>query len=355
MRLSGGEKMKTRWIFPILAVIFLVSFFAPGVLAGDTGTYGIKEYRVTLIPHSNGEIEIAYEQEWIVKSGHIPWVTVGTPNSDYSIKSFGGAAKSVKPDNGGGWSGVRVDLDRDYQPQEKIRFNFTIVQNKLLEKADAGYRLRFTPGWYDRAVTDDLTIKLISPAKVEGLKTDPKPSSISGQEVTWNKKNLGNGEKFPISVSFPNGTYNQTLLEKSGQSGGSDGFLLIVIIGVFLFIAFVLFIGSASSSDDGSDYGGSYSSSESIRRRRKKDDDDYISPVIVSGSSRGSSDHSSSSHSGRGGGFGGRSTSCACACVSCACACACAGGGGAGCTKKFRHSCPKCSGKVEDEKDKGAI
>lgn len=348
--------MKTKSMISVLAAISLVLFLVPQALAGDTGTYGIREYKVTLIPHSNGQIDIVYEQEWIVKSGHIPWITVGTPNSDYSVKSFGGAAKSVKPDNGGGWYGVRVDLDRDYQPQEKFRINFTIVQNKLLEKADAGgYRLRFTPGWYDRAVTDDLTIKLISPAKVEGLKTDPKPSSISGQEVTWNKKNLGNGEKFPVSISFPNGTYNQSRME-SEQGGSADGFLIIIL---FIFGAiFVIFLLSAIFSSDTSTYGGSsggYSSSESIRRRRRDDDDEYRSPVILSGSSRGSSSHSTSSKSSGGGGFGGRSTSCACACVSCACACACAGGGGAGCTKKFRHSCDKCSPKKVDENEKGAI
>lgn len=325
-------------IYVILILICFGILMVPNTIAADTGTYQIQNYNVVLTPHYNGDITISYEQKWLVTGGHIPWVTVGLPTSNYDIQDFGGAAKTVKSDNQGGWDGVRVDLDRDYQPQEDFGFNFTIIQHGLLEKSGDGYRLVYTPGWYDRAFTEDLSIKLVSPSKVNELKTDPQPNSISGQDVVWTRKSLGKGEKFTVSINFPNGTYNQTLMNKS--AGGGIGWIIIVVI--IIVVVFLVGIGIISSRDSDSSYrSSSYGSSNSDKRkrRRKEDDDEYTSPGIYSGSSKGSS-HSHSS--GGGGGFGGRSTSCACACVSsCACACACAGGGGAGC-KKPHHFCEKC-------------
>lgn len=337
------KKMKIMKKTYVILILVVICFILPvsSVLAADTGTYQIQNYNVVLTPHYNGDITISYEQKWLVTGGHIPWVTVGLPTSNYDIQDFGGAAKTVKSDNQGGWDGVRVDLDRDYQPQENFGFNFTIIQHGLLEKSGDGYRLVYTPGWYDRAFTDDLTVKLVSPSKVNELKTDPQPNSISGQDVVWTRKSLGKGEKLTISINFPNGTYNQTLMDKSAH-GGDAGWLIFAVIIVVLFLIGI----AATSSDDSSGYSSSHSGyGDKRRRRRKEDDDEYTSPGIYSGASKGSS-HSSHS-SGGGGGFGGRSTSCACACVSCACACACAGGGGAGCKKPY-HLCEKCK-MIEDD------
>jgi hypothetical protein len=339
------RKMKITLVVLISAVICLGIFLVPNALAsGDTGTYQIQEYNVVLTPHSNGEVEISYMQKWLITGGHIPWVTVGVTNSDFAVRNFGGAAKVVESTNQGGWYGVRIDLDRDYQPQETFQFNFTIIQRRLLERADNGYRLAYTPGWYDRAFTDALTVKLASPAKVADLKMDPQPNSVNGQELVWTRKNLGKGERFTVSIDFPTGIYNQTLMDKSVQGGGiplppplppppdksaQGGEIPDWIPAVFIIVLCIIGIvalASTNREDDDERHGSS-----------------YTSPAIYSGSSRGSS-HSHSHSSGGGGGFGGRSISCVCACVSCACACACAGGGGAGC-KKPHHSCPICSPK----------
>ncbi len=320
----------------IPAVICFGIFLVPNVLGSeDTGTYQIQEYNVVLVPHSNGEFEITYMQKWLVTGGHIPWVTVGTANPDFDVQNFGGAAKVVKPANQGDWYGVRIDLDRDYQPRETFQFNFTIIQRRLLDRADNGYHLVYTPGWYDRALTEALTVKLVSPGNVTDLLTDPQPNSISGQEVIWTKKNLGEGERFTVSIGFPNGIYNETLMDKSVQGGeippllppppdkftqGSNepNWIMAVLIIVICIIGIVALASTNRNNDD------------------ERDDSSYTSPAIYSGSSR----RSNHSHSiGRG-----ISCACACACVSCACACACAGGGGAGC-KKLHHSCPICSPK----------
>jgi len=328
------RKMKRILVVLIPAIICFGIFLVPNVLSSeDTGTYQIQEYNVVLMPHSNGEFEISYMQKWLVTGGHIPWVTVGIANSDFNVQNFGGAAKAVEPANQGDWYGVRINLDRDYQPHETFQFNFTIIQRRLLERADNGYYLVYTPGWYDRAFTDALTVKLVSPGEVADLITDPRPNSVNGQDVIWTKKNLGDGERFTVSIGFPNGIYNETLMDKSeippplppppdisAQGSHEPNWIMILLI---MLICIIGLVGLASTNRNDDD---------------KKDGSSYTSPAIYSASSRISS-HSHSS---------GRSISCVCAC---ACACACAGGGGAGC-KKPHHSCPTCSPKGFVKNDK---
>jgi hypothetical protein len=257
---------------------------------------------------------------------------VGLPNFDFYVQNFSGAAKSVEQANQGDWYGVRIDLDRDYQPQETFQINFTIIQRGLLERTDNGYRLVYTPGWYDRAFTDALTVKLVSPVKVADLTADPLPNSINGQELVWARTNLGKGERFTVSIDFPS-----TLIDESTQGPGlppppppplpppvTGGGIAEWIPVVDIILIGLLVLSALNKIKD-----------------NKKDGSTYTSPEIYSGSSM--------RNRMIGGGF--RScVSCACACVSCACACACAGGGGAGCKKPY-HICPICSPKSIIKKD----
>ena len=74
-----------RWLpAGIFALVLLLAGFIPAS-AADTGTYQISNYIVTLEPQSNGQVKITFEQEWKVLSGDIPWITVGLPNSSFSV------------------------------------------------------------------------------------------------------------------------------------------------------------------------------------------------------------------------------------------------------------------------------
>jgi len=70
-------------------------------------------------------------QTWLVTGGNIPWVTVGLANANYQIISWGGAAKTVSNGNEGDWYGARVDLNKNYLPNEKFTYNFTIIQRNF--------------------------------------------------------------------------------------------------------------------------------------------------------------------------------------------------------------------------------
>lgn len=296
-----------------LMMLFAFLLIALPSLAGDTGTYNIDQYHVTLEPRSDGKVLIDYTLKWSVTGGHIPWITVGLPNSNFTIEKYGGAIKEIKPASSSGWVGVHIDLDRDYQPGESFEVSFQVIQNQLFYADDKNYKLDFTPGWYENAFTDQLIVSIHFFAKIEHVKANPAPSSSTDEIMTWEKTKLGKGEKFDVSISFPKNSLKTPLSKDNLKEGMSGWVILLIVVGVIVLIIVVAYFASESE-------GGGYSGGG-----------------IYSGSS-GSSGRSS----GGGGGFGGRASSCACACVSCACACACAGGGGAGCSRKEKHSCPYC-------------
>jgi len=317
-------------LLPILVIVAL-AFLAP-TAAGDTGTYRILDYRVKLTPHSDGTVLIAYYQKWLVTGGIIPWITVGTPNGDFDIVSTqeGTAVRRVRPERSGGWSGVRIDLDRTYRPDETFEVGFTVRQRGLFWADAENYRLDFTPGWYDEAQTDRLTVEVFFFAKTDTVTARPAPSRRQGQSLFWDVQALGSGRRFTLSVAFPKKLFPADLAVRSqrpaplpSESPAATSCVFYAIGGliVVLWLAWRIFAGAVS----GGRYGGGGG--------------------IFYGGSGGSKSGGGwgSIFSGGGGGFGGRGASCACACAGCACACACAGGHAAGCDRKLRHTCPLCA------------
>jgi hypothetical protein len=310
-----------------LLIVALLCLAALSALA-DTGTYEILNYQVTLTPHSDGKVDIDCYQKWRVTGGSIPWITVGLPNSNFAITTSGLAVSSIHPQNEGGWSGVRIELDRDYRPGDQFEISFSVSQSKLFYADATNYRLDYWPGWYDRAAIQALTIRLKSFAKTESITSDPAPTSRSETELVWSGMNLDPGERFAIHVSFPKATLPQAIPEQAlhsegerPEAGGSGYDAGSIAIAIFLILAFIgliyLRVTAGGYSGGGIWYGGG------------------------GGEGRGGGGR----RTGGGGGFGGGGFSCvcACACVGCACACACAGGGGAGCARKHeRHRCPQC-------------
>ena len=172
-----------RWMpSGIFALILFLAVAVP--VSADTGTYRISNYIITLEPQSDGQVRITYEQQWKVLSGDIPWITVGLPNSSFSIESYSEAAARVT--SASDITGVRVDLDKDYQPGQTFDIKFTVLQNNLLERltADKKWRINYTPGWYDRAQTDHLQIKLVFACGLPYLFFgNPAPNSVNNNVI----------------------------------------------------------------------------------------------------------------------------------------------------------------------------
>ncbi len=295
-----------------VAAIVILTFSTLPIFAyggSDTGTYRINQYVVALTPMQDGTTRIEYYQKWLVTGGHIPWITVGVPNDDYDIVSSSLAVSHASTRNSGQESLVRLDLDQDYQQGESFEILFAINQRQLFQNSDSGYAISFTPGWYDRAVVDSLEIRLNSLCNVSEASAQPAPSFQTGNGIVWSGITLSEGDKYPVSFSFPKAYAPNAAVSKGIRHSSRD-------IGAFVFPALFIIIIVYRI----------------IRRFRG---DDYSGGGIF--------------HGGRGGGSC-YVSSCACACVSCACACACAGGGGAGCSRKNQHICPACKENKSEEK-----
>jgi len=311
-------------------LLCIVLFLFSTACFADTGTYRVLDYDVKLTPRSDGTVEIKYHQRWLVTGGSIPWVTIGTPNSNFRISAekTGANARAVSNGSYGSWSGIRIDLDKNYRPGEQFEIDCTIIQNQLFYSKGDYYQLVFWPGWYDRSDIGRLRIEVFLFAKPETVKSDPRPDSISGQTLAWERKNLGQGEKFKIAVSIPKATMGANIktAEMDVLPSGLSFFITLFPILFFSVIAYLIYHSIRYGLNDNG-YGGG--------------------PSIWVGGGRGSLGGRSGGggiRSGGGGGFGGRAVSCvcACACVGCACACACAGGGAAGCERKLGPSCAAC-------------
>jgi len=366
-----------RWLSPaVFSLVFLLSTSTPA--GADTGTYRILSYVTTLEPQSNGSVKITYEQEWQVLSGNIPWITVGLPDSSYTVEGWGGAAARVYPGNSGGWSGVTVDLDHKYLTGDKFRVNFTVLQNNLLERltSEKKWRINYTPGWYDRAAIDLLQVILVSPVALESYSLiAPTPASSTNKIITWKMANLSPGTRFEVKIESLDGSF---LSEKiPGAKKGANYWPIIIgvlaaIIVVALIVAAVRKAKramdeklkeriAATEREIARDPEKREAAEKGFREYVIKEDiqpdeqgryydrgyGDYITPAIwaavILNQQRSSQASSSCVHS-----------SCACACVSCACACACAcaGGGAAGCARKTLHECRECSTRYRDFKAK---
>lgn len=364
-----------RWLSAgIFALIFLLAIAAPA--AADTGTYRIANYIVTLEPQNDGQVRITFEQQWNVLSGHIPWIEVGLPNSNFSIEGYSEAAARVT--SASDITGVRVDLDKDYQPGQTFNIKFTVLQNNLLERltADKKWRINYTPGWYDRAQTDHLQINLISPVDYQTYSSvNPTPTSENNNVISWERSNIAPGGKLNISVESTDGSFLTAAAPTSQSASGSSGGISITFIIVLIIILVIggliyLAIRQNRIARDAEAKKRVESIQQEMDEDTKKKEEveegfekyvekkgiqpdaqgryydrgygDYITPAIWAAII-------ASQYANRNNQYPGNvpppsKPSCACACVSCACACACAcaGGGAAGCSKKSLHSCPAC-------------
>jgi hypothetical protein len=312
----------------LLAAAAALLLLAAGAARADTGTYRILEYHVKLTPLSSGQVQIEYHQKWLVTGGGIPWTTVGLPGPDFTVMpATGGAVRSARREVGGGWNGVRLDLDRNYAANETFEVGFSVLQRGLLYVEKDNYRVDFTPGWYDRADIDNLSIEMLFFARADTVTAEPAPTRKEGQRFIWQFGHLGPGQKRTVSVLFPKNLFPANVAVASRPPGAPTGVwdetcIWLVLAAVLLIVVMYLVI--RFSVGPLRRYGGG--------------------TIFFPGSSHGGRGGGGGIFSGGGGGFGGASSSCvcACACAGCACACACAGGSAAGCDRKVKFTCPLC-------------
>jgi hypothetical protein len=361
----------------IFALAIILAAIAPALALDDTGTYSIPGYTVTLEPQSSGQVRITIEQQWKVLGGDIPWITVGLPNDKFAIESFSGAASAVKINNGNGFTGVRIELDRDYTAGQTFNIKFSVLQDNLLERltAEKKWRINYTPGRYDNAEIAYLRVNLVSPVDYQTYSSlSPQPTSVADNILSWEWLNLSPGSGLNINIVCLDGRFLSATTQISSQSNGVSIKTLIVIVIVILVVGGLVFWGIRKNRQnrDAELKNRIASLEEELAKDKQKKAEveagfekyvedknlqpdaqgryydksygNYITPVlwaaVISHQYGGQQNLAPGTAS-----KPGCVSSCACACVSCACACACAcaGGGAAGCSRKSLHECRDCN------------
>ena len=367
-----------RWLPIGICALIVVCLAVTPVLA-DTGTYRITDYRVRLEPQNDGTVRITITQNWVVNSGNIPWITVGLPNSHFAIEAKNAVVKKIAADNSGGFTGVRIDLDKTYLPGQTFRVQFTILQSNILERLPDlnQWRIAYTPGWYDNAVIDHIQIDMVSPVAVGSYSSIvPQPDSTAVNTFTWTKTNLTPGAHFTVLVESPDGSFLTKPNRVIGSSIPTGIIILLVVVGVIVMLSIWAAIRAKQKrdeantilieetekqmADDPKKKAKIEKGFEDYVDKKKIEPDeqgryydrgygDYITPVIWAAVLNRNSSNSrwTSMFTGSSSYTGGHSSSCACVSCACACACACAGGGAAGCTKKGFHECMQCQESVK--------
>jgi hypothetical protein len=379
MRISGT--MLRGLSAGIFSLILVLAAIIP-VFAADTGTYEISSYTVTLDPQNDGRVRITIDQRWKVLGGHIPWVTVGLPNDKYTVEDYQGDVNRVSADNGGGFSGVRVDLNKDFQTGQTFEIRFSVLQGNLLERLtnEGKWRINYTPGWYDRAIIDELQINLVSPVDYRTYSSvNPIPASEANNIITWTRSVLSPGSRFNLKVESTDGSFLTAPVPSTQSKGSVFTPKFFIIIGVILVVGLVIFWGirvnrqardsevkrrvasieEQMAADKKKKQEVEAGFEEYVEKKNIQPDEqgryydrsygNYISPAIwaavIASQYRSQQEKPNPpTH-----------TSCACVSCACACACACAGGGAAGCSRKSLHECRECSTAKQNNIDKRTI
>ena len=385
-----------RWLSAgILVTILLFCLLMP--VFADTGTYEIQKYEVTLEPLDDGRVGLTIEQTWKVLSGNIPWITVGLPNDNFDIESHDLAVKNISKSSSGGFSGVKIDLDKTYLPGEIFIIRFKVLQSNLLEilNLDKIWRINYTPGWYDRARIGDLSVKVISPVRLESY-SSVKPTPVSKTEgmITWQKHGLSPGERLNIELVSTDGSFLSVDASANGSSTRSFGDWIVSYLQYLPMLIFFAVVGlviwyylkkrvnrkkreKARTYNDIMKLEAEMEQDPTKKREIEKGFREYVKEKNLQPDSEGNYYDKKNGritpsvwamtiserhrHMYRhyqpyvrphfhGGTRPYRPSCVACACVSCACACACAcaGGGAAGCSRKTLHECPACTESINN-------
>ena len=284
---------------------------------------------------------------------------------------------------------AKIYFYKSYYADETVVFEFELVQDymyqvDMLSEGETVYRL--TPGWFDDIRVDEMTIRW----NADKVLSHEPDSTVEGGYYTWTKA-LSKGEKYRVTVTYPNDAYgfdtSKEILSGTeragGASGGGDGIyaflgMLVIFLPIILLIALPILHfkntasltggqkkitrtkveyypvcqGCGAARPEGANNcaycGRSFIKSEEVVEEKDLPAEERaLYRKTTSGLYRYSHDPNTYirvnvinvpaprprvvSHSSSG---SSRSSSCFHSSCACACACACAGGGRAGCTTK---------------------
>ncbi len=267
--------MKRKILSAAVTLILLFAAVFPAYPA--SAAYGldeIKDYIVTVTVNDDATLNIRYHIDWLVLDsvieGPLEWVRVGIPNShclSYEIISTD-TIRELEIVNDYPEVYARIDFKRSYKAGETVSFEFSIVQDYMYEVdklAEGETVYEFTPGWFDEIEVNRLTLEW----KAEkALRAAPDCKIVDGF-YTWTKP-LSIGEKYRISLTYPNDAYGFDLsktIETGAKRSVADVFALVIGI-LIVFSPFVIVIISVVNSFKSYINGSGFGETETVKREK---------------------------------------------------------------------------------------
>ena len=236
-------KKYKRLFLLILCVIVLLPVMAMHAAAKDLDE--ILNYTITVDVNEDATLHMVYHIDWMVldsdSEGPLEWVKIGVPNSHYSsLEGRSAAVRRISGMNESGETYARIDLDRAYYAGEVAEIEFELVQDymyqvDMMTEGETVYRL--TPGWFEDIRVDEMTVRW----NAEKVLSHEPDSLVEGGYCTWTKP-LSKGEKFRVTVTYPNDAYgfdtskeilSGTERTADGSGGGGGFYALLGMLFVF--------------------------------------------------------------------------------------------------------------------------
>ena len=332
----------------------------------------IRQYDVTVTPNAaDGSLHIRVDFEWeVLDEGPVEWLQIGIPNGSIrDVEALTDNIDSLEFDN----SFMYVYFDRGYDDGEVIAFSYAWTQEYMYTLDGSGVIYDYTPGWFDEANIQCMTLQWNQPSELSTAILAVAPTDGQWEDYTKDNgfplyvgRGLGHGaqlrvvakyDSWPTELAWEGSSENLPEDEYyypgydddyGYDDGGDVIFFLFFVIFMVNLISIIVCAASSHASYSGG-FGTRYVLYHGLWYPAGRDGKPRPGSVgtvkkpqpprssgFGGSSSRGSRGFGGGSRGGGfgGGGFGGGGH---CACASscaCACACACAGGGRAGCSAK---------------------
>ena len=228
--------MKSKITGFIVSLLIGIMMFAVPVFA-DTDE--ILDYTIGVEVNDDATLNLYYHIDWKVLDsgsgiGPLTWMKIGIPNS-HVIKTEG-LSKTVDHINRSG-NYVEVYLDKSYYEGDIASVDFLVVQDYMYQvnKFTEGETVySFTPGWFDDIKVDKLRI-LWKNDKALSFTPD---CFMEDEYYVWDSK-LSKGERFTVTVTYPNDAFGFDLSKSIEDNGGGSKITEAIetILGLIMMLA----------------------------------------------------------------------------------------------------------------------
>jgi len=207
--------VKNHLLLAALAFALLLTTLTRPAPAAWSGTYHLKQEWVKIWIRQDGRIDLFYNISLTLDSGdNINYVTVGQPNSDFTIGEAKDQNGNPLDTSYGDSTHVKVVLHKSLSAGQTVWF--TVMTNvahmiylDTMNQGNVG--MKFIPMWWSQARINDLRVLIVLPPNVtieqvktlEGVNWNGTQQDEGKWAVFFEKQDLAPNKQYPVGVSFP--------------------------------------------------------------------------------------------------------------------------------------------------------